>query len=57
MHQRDDFGFEVEFVSGPEDKEDGDGDVGSGECIGPEGDKSVITFEKGNDADGDQDEV
>ena len=47
--ERDDFGFVLEFVSGPEDEEGGDSDVGGDERIGLEGDEGVITLEEGDD--------
>jgi len=55
--KRDDFGIVAEFVSGPEDDEGGDSDVGGDECIGLEGDEGVITLEEGDDAGGDEGEV
>lgn len=47
--KRDDFGLEVELVTGPEDEEGGDGYVGGDECIGLEGNEGVITLEEGDE--------
>jgi hypothetical protein len=55
--KRDDLRFEVKFVAGPEDEEDGDGDVGGDECIGLKRYEGVVTFEKGDDSGGDNGEV
>ena len=57
MVKRDDFGFEVEFVAAPENEEGGDADVGGDECIGLEGDESVITLEESYDCSGGEGEV
>ena len=47
--ERDDLGLEVELVASPEDEEGGDGDIGGDECIGLEGNESVIALEEGDD--------
>jgi len=52
--ERDDFGFVVEFVAGPQEEEGRDSDVCGDECIGLEGDEGVITLEEGDDASGDE---
>jgi len=55
--KRDDTGFEVEFVAGPEDEEGGNRDVGGDERVCLEGDEGVITFEEGDDCGGDEGKV
>jgi len=55
--ERDDLGLVVELVTGPEDEECGDGDVGGDECIGLEGDESVITLKEGDNGGGGEGEV
>ena len=53
----DEFGFVVEFVAGPKDKEGGDSDVSGDERIGLEGDEGVITLEEGDDGGGGKGEI
>ena len=57
LGEGDDFGFEVELVTRPEDEERGNSDVGCDECVGFEGNEGVVTFEKGDDSRGDKGKV
>lgn len=55
--KRDYFGFKVELVSGPENEEGGNSNVGGDEGVDLEGDKCVIAFEKRDDCGCNQGEV